>query len=395
MSPIPNALCFGDGLPSTGAPCLVDVGPAGLSVTPCPVLEGFAPQLIPFSVLSVSAGGFDHDQLVVGWGTGPSARTLYLKSAEIIIAFRRAAPPELTAHLDRTAEQVRRARHRHRGLWTAGIVSIAVLILIVWFGSDLMVEWAVKRIPVEWEDQVGAVAYRQMLSGQTVLKEGVAVDAVQEMTRRLTAHVPDNRYQFQVSVVRSDVVNAFALPGGYVVVFTALMQKAESADEVAGVLGHEISHVLERHGMERLIKQLGLAALVTIVLGDQRGLVGLAQQLGMELVTLKFSREQETEADLSGLRLLHNAKIAPDGMITFFNRLSEQDKHQVELFSTHPMSASRAERLKREIASLPVPSPEPFTFEWTQVQESLARTTHGGSSRTWEEARLGAPGEGG
>ena len=371
MSPVPNALCFGDGLPSTGAPCLVDMGPSGLSVTPCPAQEGFAPQLIPFSALSVSAGGFDHDQLVVGWGTGPSTRTLYLKSAEIIIAFRRAAPPELTAHLDRTAEQVRRARHRHRGLWVAGIVSITALVLVLWFGSDLMVEWAVKRIPVEWEDQVGAVAYRQMLSGQTVLKEGVAVDAVQEMTRRLTAHVPDNRYKFQVSVVRSDVVNAFALPGGYVVVFTALMQKAESAEEVAGVLGHELSHVLERHGMERLIKQLGLAALVTIVLGDQRGLVGLAQQLGMELVTLKFSREQETEADLSGLRLLHNAKIPPEGMITFFNRLSEQDKHQVELFSTHPMSASRAERLKREIASLPIASPEPFTFEWTKVQESL------------------------
>jgi beta-barrel assembly-enhancing protease len=375
MSPVPNALCFGDGLPSTGAPCLVEVAPSSLSVTPCPPLEEFAPQSIPLSELSISAGGFDHDQLVVGWGTGPSARTLYVKSADIIIAFRQAAAPELSAHLNRTAEQVRQARHRHRGLWIAGIVSMAVLILVLWFGTDLAVQWAVKRIPVEWEDQVGAVAYRQMLSGQTVLKEGAAVEAVQEMTRRLTAHVPDNRYKFQVSVIQSDVVNAFALPGGYVVVFTALMQKAETAEEVAGVLGHEISHVLERHGMERLIKQLGLAALVTIVLGDQQGLVGLAQQLGMELVTLKFSREQETEADLSGLQLLRNANITPDGMITFFDRLSEQDKHQVELFSTHPMSASRAERLKREIASLPVPSPEPFTFEWTKVQESLRHGT--------------------
>ena len=395
MSSVPNALCFGDGLPSTGATCLVQVAASGLSITPIPSVEAFLPQLVSFDSLSVSAGGFDHDQLVLGWGTGSSARTLYLKSADLIIAFRRAAPPELMVHLDRTAQEVRRARQRHRGLWAAGIVSMTGLVLVLWLGSDWMAEWTVKRIPVEWENQLGAVAYRQMVSGQTVLKEHAAVAAVQEMTRRLIEQVPDNPYKFEVSVVRSDVVNAFALPGGYVVVFTGLIQKAESGEEVAGVLGHEISHVLKRHGMERIIKQLGFAAVVTILLGDQQGLIGLAQQLGMELVTLKFSREQETEADLSGLRLLHSAKIAPDGMIRFFNRLSEQDKHQVELFSTHPMSASRAERLKREIASLPVPSPEPFTFQWTKVQESLARTTHDGSSRTRGEARLGAPGEGG
>lgn len=128
--------------------------------------------------------------------------------------------------------------------------------------------------------------------------------------------------------------------------------------------------------MERIIKQLGFAAVVTILLGDQQGLVGLAQQLGMELVTLKFSREQETEADLSGLLLLHNANIAPDGMITFFDRLSERDRHQVELFSTHPMSAWRAERLKQEIASLPERAPQPFTFDWSRVQQSL---DHGAS----------------
>jgi predicted Zn-dependent protease len=362
-------------------PCLVEVSASGLSVTPYSVVDGCSPLVVSFSSLSVSAGGFDHDQLVVTWGTGSSGRTLYLKSPDLIIAFRRAAPPELTVHLDRTAQQVRRARQRHRALWTVGLATMTALVLAFWFGTDLMVEWAVKRIPVEWEAEVGSVAYRQMLSGQTVLKEQAAVAAVEEMTGRLTSHIADNPYKFKVSVVQNDVVNAFALPGGYVVVFTGLIQKADSAEEVAGVLSHEISHVLERHGMERIIKQLGLAAVVTVMLGDQRGLVGLAQQLGMELVTLKFSREQETEADLSGLRLLHNAHIASDGMITFFNRLSEQDKHGIELFSTHPMSAARAERLKRAAASLPVPSPEPFTFEWTEVRQSFARTARDGSSR--------------
>jgi predicted Zn-dependent protease len=295
-----------------------------------------------------------------------------LKSVDLILAFRRSAPAELTVDLDRTAHQVRRARHRHRGLWTAVAAGLVGISLLFWMGSDLLVQWSVKRIPVAWEDQLGAAAYRQMLLGKTVLKSGAVVAAIQEMMGRLTAQVPDIPYRFEVSVVQSDVVNAFALPGGYVVVFTGLIHKAETAEEVAGVLSHEISHVLERHGMERLVKQLGLAAVAAIISGDQQGLMGLAQRLGLELLTLKFSREQETEADLSGLLLLHKASIPPDGMIRFFDRLSEEDRHQIELFSTHPMSASRAQRLEAEVASLPKRTPQPFTFEWSRVQQSLA-----------------------
>jgi predicted Zn-dependent protease len=91
----------------------------------------------------------------------------------------------------------------------------------------------------------------------------------------------------------------------------------------------------------------------------------------MDLVTLKFGREQQTEADVTGMRLLSDARIAPDGMIRFFERLSEKDKARVELFSTHPMSAGRAERLKAELAALPKRTAEPFTFQWKTIQDSL------------------------
>jgi predicted Zn-dependent protease len=230
---------------------------------------------------------------------------------------------------------------------------------------------AVSRIPVEWERPIGEAARRQFLAGQQVVKEGPAVAAVQEITQRLAGQLPNNPYKFEITVVRNDVVNAFALPGGSVLVFTGLLKKAESPDEVAGVLGHELNHVLLRHGLERIVKTLGIVAVVTIVVGDQQGLVGLAKQLGIELVTLKFGREQETEADLQGLRLLHQAKISTDGMIRFFERLSESDKLQVEMLSTHPMSAARAERLKAEAASLPKGDTEPFTFDWQVVQAGL------------------------
>ena len=370
MNATPNALCFGEGLPGAGVPCTVMLVAEGLRVSPMGE-SALAEQVVTFADMAVEAGGLDHDQLVVSWGTGPSVWTLYVKDPALIVAFRRAAPPQLTAHLERAAEQVRRARHSHRLLWGSVLGVVFGLGLLLWFGTDLMVEWAVARIPIEWEQKLGETVYQDFLSKETVLKEGPAVSAVQEMTLRLTEKIPNNPYKFQISVVQSPVVNAFALPGGYVVVFTGLMTKAESGEEVAGVLSHELNHVLQRHGMERMVKMLGLSAVVGILLGDQQGLTGLAKQVGMELVTLKFGRAQETEADVTGIRLLSDARIAPDGMIRFFERLSEKDKERVEVFSTHPMSAARAALLKAELAALPKRTPEPFTFQWKTIQDSL------------------------
>ena len=367
----PNSLCFGEEFPASGAPCLVQVEEHGLTVTFAPDTADGQPEVVPFSALTVSAGGLDHDHLVVKWTSVQGERTLYLKHPDVIRAFREAVPDHLGLPLAQVAERVRQVRHRRRLVW--GVVGGVILstVLGLWFGADLLVEIAVSRIPVEWEQKLGESAYRDFLTHQDVVKEGLGVSAVEEMTHRLTEQISNNPYKFQVTVVKSDVVNAFALPGGYIVVFTGLMKKAESGEEVAGVLSHELNHVLQRHGLERIVKSVGLLTVVAIVLGNQQGLIGMMKQLGVELLTLKFGREQETEADLTGLQLLQRAKINPSGMIRFFERLSEKDEGRMEWLSTHPMSTARAERLKTERAALPKQLPVPFTFDWKQVQASL------------------------
>ncbi len=379
MTHTPNALCFGHDLPAAGVPCHVAVGPDGLSIDFTDGPNRLAADAIPFSALSIGAGGFDHDHLVLQWTANGARRTVYLKDPTVIIAFRQSAPPELRDYLEQTAERVRRSRRSRRLVIAVAAGSLSALLLTLWFGFDTLVSLAVSRIPTAWEQKIGETAQRDFLAGQTVVAGGPAVEAVREITKRLTAHIPDNPYTFHVTVVRSDIVNAFALPGGYVVVFTGLLKKAESPEEVAGVLSHELNHVLQRHGLERIVKTLGVVAVITILVGDQQGLIGLVKQLGVELIALKFSREQETEADVTGLKLLHRAKIALDGMIRFFERLSESEGGRVELLSTHPMSAARAERLKAEAASLPPQMPEPFGFEWSRVQESLRQDEQGSS----------------
>jgi Zn-dependent protease with chaperone function len=366
----PNALCFGEEFPATGLPCHVEVSPTGLTVHFEESRPTLGPLSLPFSALSISAGGLDHDQLVVRWGEPPDVHTLYLKDPALIRSFRSSAPPELTNHLDETAATVRRMRSRHRMVWAILLAVVGGLVLALWFSTDVLVEWAVDRIPSDWEQRLGQSAYQDFLLQQTVITEGASVAAVQEISQRLIAHIPDNPYRFEISVVKNDIVNAFALPGGYVVVFTGLLEKAQSGEEVAGVLSHEFNHVLQRHGLERIVRQLGLVAVLGILLGDQQGLTGVMKQIGAELFSLKFGRTQETEADLTGLRLLYWAHIDPAGMVTFFQRLSEQEQGRVEWLSTHPMSVSRAERLKKEIASLPTMVPEPFTFQWNTVQKS-------------------------
>ena len=371
----PNALCFGHEFSASGTPSLVHIDDHGFTVTfESDRPEGWSESVL-FSDLTVSAGGFDHNQLVLKWIGLQGERTLYLKNADVIRAFRRAVPEHVAAPLERAAEHVRHVRQRRRLVWSLIGGTVFALLLGLWFGSDLLVESAVERIPIEWERKLGESAYKDFLADQEIVKEGVAVSAIEEMTRRLVAQIPDNPYTFEVTVVKSDVVNAFALPGGYIVVFTGLMKKAESGEEVAGVLGHELNHVLQRHGLERIVRQLGIVAIVSIVLGNQQGLAGIMKRLGVEFMTLKFGREQETEADMTGLQLLVRAKIDPSGMISFFERLAEKDQGRMEWLSTHPMSQGRAERLKAEVASMPKMTPTPFTFEWGKVRESLETPT--------------------
>lgn len=362
-----NALCFGDDLPGAGQPCRLAVSAGGLTLQ-----MGEQPaETIPFSALSLEAGGFDHDHLILKWRSPRGLLTLYLKDADTIRAFRQAAPPDLLPQVEKTAQQVRRSRTGRRTVLLGALGVIAGLLLVLWFASDALVRMAVARIPVEWEKPIGAAVRGQFLAGQAIVKDGPAVQAVEEITRRLAAAAEDHAYEFEVTVVRSDTVNAFALPGGYVVVFTGLLKKAEGPEEVAGVLAHELNHVLLRHGLERMVKTVGLVAVVTVLTGDQQGLIGLAKRLGVDLITLRFGREQETEADLMGLHLLHKARIPAEGLIRFFERLSDADKLQVELLSTHPMSAARVEKLKAEAASLPRVEPEPFDFDWKGLQAGL------------------------
>lgn len=367
MSFTPNALYFSRNFPATGLPCRLDVFPTELTIR---LLESVV-ETMPLDRLSVKSGGFDQDHLVLSWTIDGEERQVYVKDSPVIHALKTSAHLNVSRHTHQSMTRAARARQATTmWIWMAVASTIAVLAGL-WVASDVVVRMAVNRIPIEWERTLGESARQEMLMGQRIVTEGPVVEAVEEITRRLTEHMPGSPYRFDVTVVRNDVVNAMALPGGSVIVYTGLLKQAESPEEVAGVLAHEINHVLLRHGVESMVQSVGVMALVMVLLGNQQGLIGALERLGIQLTTMKFTREKETEADLQGLHLLHQANISPAGMIQFFERLAKSEGLPVALLSTHPMSAERAARLKKEAQALPSHTPGTFVFDWPRMKSTL------------------------
>jgi len=159
-------------------------------------------------------------------------------------------------------------------------------------------------------------------------------------------------------VVRSPEVNAFNIPGGHVYVNTGLIVAADSASELAGVMAHEISHGVARHGTEQLTRAYGLNILGALLLGENPAVYEqiLAQIVGTGSLA-KFSRNNEREADTLGVRYMAGAGYHPEGLARMFEELLERRRGRPssvqQFFSSHPLTEDRVEAVRSMAASMP------------------------------------------
>jgi len=146
-------------------------------------------------------------------------------------------------------------------------------------------------------------------------------------------------------------VNAFAMPGGYIYIYSGLLLKAESEAEVIGVLGHEVAHVTQRHVAERLVAAYGLQTVTDMAIGKNPGqLSQIAAGLAANGYLLKYGRDQERESDRVGLSYVLRAGYNPQGMVSFFEKLAAGGPRPPVILSSHPDPADRAEELQKLIA---------------------------------------------
>jgi len=159
----------------------------------------------------------------------------------------------------------------------------------------------------------------------------------------------EEEFVWEVTIVQDDsTLNAFATPGGYLYVYTGLIKYLESADALAGVMGHEVAHSDLRHTSRNLQKQYGVSLLLSVLLGNDPGqLEQIAGQIAGTISGLAFTREFETEADLKSVEYLAETGYACDGAKIFFESLAEsgQGGGTPEFLSTHPNPDNRVENI--------------------------------------------------
>lgn len=242
---------------------------------------------------------------------------------------------------------------------TFAIVSAAVVAVVL-----LTPQWLAPLIPPSVDKSIGDALVGDFGGRFCSTPKGTAA------LNKLTASLDSNPQDLQVEVAKIDMINAVALPGGKVILFDGLVKKAKSPDEVAGVLAHEIGHIREKHVMQALLRQMGLA----VVLG---GVDGNSGAFVNNMLAMSYSRGSEAEADAHSMRALGNAAISPVATASFFDRLSkldgsanrrEEGRSITGYMSSHPLSRERKKAFEASIVKGKNYKPALTSAEWTELK---------------------------
>jgi Zn-dependent protease with chaperone function len=258
-------------------------------------------------------------------------------------------------------ERVRGKKRTTVVLLAAVVVGLVACVVGLFLARSWFVKGAAAAVPVELEIKLGDKLFEQTMVSRRLIKDAALDAQVKQLTEPLVSAIADKRYPLKFHVVEDASLNAFAMPGGNVVLHSGLLLAADSPEEVAGVLAHEIAHVTRRHSIRNILASTGLYLVLSAVIGDASGIVAVIADNSAYLLTRKFSRDFEREADDTGWNYLVEARIDPKGMFTFFQRMEREEKKQMEKFpggggvskaleviGTHPAMRERIAHLEEK-----------------------------------------------
>ena len=263
----------------------------------------------------------------------------------------------------------------------AGIIATGVFFYI--WGIPLLAKTITPHIPLEWEKGMGDSALGFLAPEESRCNNKELQKAIDEIVTRLSVADPDP-YSFKVFVVKSPVFNAVALPGGNIVVFGGLLEKAPSPEALAAVIAHEMQHVKRRHVTKRIIEDSSTGLIISAVAGDVTGSMLFGLKIARNLAMLSYSRQDEEEADAGGIKMLIAANLDPQAMISFFEIMKERNSKfkMPQYLSTHPDTAERISRLKTIIDQANT-NPHAYTKlssdnNWNQLKKRCSIATKPG-----------------
>jgi Zn-dependent protease with chaperone function len=311
------------------------VGPEGVSAT----TEAGDVHLVPWKNIRLGREGAAVTVVAAD-------RSLAIRSEhpDFMRALETAGGNDLNDALSRLAGERVSSPAKHR---LSCLVILVILALITWAIPRMFrgaVDATVDVLPYSVDEAIGEAVWEQMDLGGPEVDDPLVRAAIRSILDRLQpfAEIPEAEFEFKV--VEQDIANAFALPGGYFVVFTGLITRSDSPEQVAGVIAHEMAHVTRRHGLRRIAHSIGMWAGVSILFGSTDALTGAALDLFTLASVNSYSQDQETDADLEGARMLLAAGIDPQGLAQFFSLMKEEYGDVPDALawtSTHPQHEDR------------------------------------------------------
>jgi predicted Zn-dependent protease len=303
-----------------------------------------------FSEIRQTQGLYKGEQVRLERG-GDLAESLVIGDVAFLSAARATSPEAARLHEP--------ARRRFRIGLTLGALATAVgLALALYFVAiPAFAALAATRVPVSWEAKLGEAVAEQVAPPALRCEDVDRQAAIDAIVAALLAPASPQPYTFRIAVVNRKVVNAIAAPGGSLVVFRGLLEQTESAEELAGVLAHEVEHVLHRHVTRAIFQQASTGVLMAALVGDVSGAVAFGLEGARALGDLRMTRQAEAEADGDGMRLMQQAGIDPMAMVTFFEKLQKSEGNRDSALSrylaTHPATAERIATLRALAAAGP------------------------------------------
>ncbi len=356
-----DVLLFGPGLPATGqrgtlrpAADHIEISWSDTGATAEAAERDFDGGSITCAIgeLAFAEVGFGKPGLELKWTDDRGELWLaHVLDPAAATALRTRADWSALPSLAQLNRQQQRLRSRRRLGWAAiGLLVLSPVLLLLLFLSQAgrVADAITARIPIEQEVRLGREAFESMRGTLKLQGKSPAQEVVANIGGRLTT---GSRYQYEFHGAEDASLNAFALPGGIVVVNTGLLAATKRPEELAGVLAHEVQHVELRHGTAAIVKDLGWRMLWAWFSGDWGG--SLAGQAAAELGSLKFSRDAETAADQAGFDALVRAGMDPSGMPDFFAIMAKQAPDAPAGFlSTHPLSTDREQALRGRLSTV-------------------------------------------
>jgi predicted Zn-dependent protease len=226
------------------------------------------------------------------------------------------------------------------------------------------------QVSIEQEEELGNVLKDVMIDQYKIVEDNMADSAIQAIKTRLVSAIDSTPYRYEIKIIKNEQINAFTMPGGNIYVFSGLIKAADSPEEVASVLAHEIGHAEKRHVVTRLINDMSTTAILGILSGGDPSVVA---EILKSIAGNKFNREQEMEADKFALQLLEDSHVPPKALARFFERLNDKDvdyNEDLEILMTHPHNNRRIEQARKYKTRNNFKA-EPFNFDWEKVQQSL------------------------